>query len=146
MGLDDGVEVDVGQDVAGDDHEGVVELGGGVADRSRRPQRRLLGGVAHLHAELGAVAEVVADVAGQEGDGDHDVVEAVVGQAAHDMLHQRPVGHGHHRLGQVGGERPQAGALAAGHHDGFHEATGCESSRCGRPAPRPAPGGPWGRR
>ena len=41
------------------------------------PSGGLLGGVDHLHAELGAVAEVGADVVGQERHRDHDLVDAV---------------------------------------------------------------------
>ena len=41
-------------------------------------------------------------------------------QQRHDVLHHRPVGQGHHRLGRVGGQRPQAGALASGHDHGLH--------------------------
>jgi hypothetical protein len=120
VGLDDGVEVDVGQHVAGDDDEGVVELGGGVADGAGRPEGCLLGGVAHRHTELGAVPEVVADVAGEEGHRDDDVVEAVERQPPHDVLHQGPVGHRHHRLRLVGGQGAEPSALATGHHDRLH--------------------------
>ena len=62
--------------VAGDDEEALVQLVAGVEDRPGGAERPL-GGVHHPHAELGAVAEVVADVVGHEGHGDHDVVEAV---------------------------------------------------------------------
>ena len=75
--VDDRAEVDVGEHVAGDDEEALVELVHGVAHRAGRAERRLLGGVDHPHAELGAVAEVGADGVGQEGDGDDDLVEAV---------------------------------------------------------------------
>ena len=91
---DDGRQVDVGEDVARDDEEALVELVHGVAHRARRAERRLLGGVHHAHAELGAVAEVGADGVGQEGHGDDDLVEPVLAQEAHDVLHHRPVGQG----------------------------------------------------
>ena len=45
-------QVDVGEDVAGDDHEALVELVPGVQDRPGRPQRGGLGGVDHPHPEL----------------------------------------------------------------------------------------------
>ena len=95
---DDLAEVDVGEDVAGDDEEPLVELVHGVADRAGGAERRLLGGVDHPHAELGAVAEVGADGVGQEGHGDDDLVEAVPLQQADDVLHHRPVGQRQHRL------------------------------------------------
>ena len=78
VGLDDGAEVDVGEHVAGDHEEALVELGHGVADRAGGAERRLLGGVDHPHAVVGAVAEVGADVVGQEGHRDDDLVEAVL--------------------------------------------------------------------
>ncbi len=71
-------EIDVGEYVAGDHEEGVVELVGRVAHRTGGAERRILGRVPHGHTEIGPVAEVVADLVGQERDGDHDVVEAVL--------------------------------------------------------------------
>jgi hypothetical protein len=119
--LDDGGQVDVGEDVAGDDEEALVlELLHGVADRAGRAERGLLGRVHHADAELRPVAEVVADGVGQEGDGDDDVLEAVLLQELDDVLHHRPVGDGHHRLGLVGRQRAQAGALTTRHDHGFH--------------------------
>ena len=43
----DGAKVDVGEDVARDDEEPLVELVAGVQHRARRAERRLLGGVDH---------------------------------------------------------------------------------------------------
>ena len=75
-----------------------------------------------LVAEVRAVAEVRPDVVGHEGDRDHDLVEAVTAQEVDDVFHHRLVGQRHHRLGQVRGERAQAGALAARHDDRLGEA------------------------
>jgi hypothetical protein len=116
----DGAEIDVGEHVAGDDEEAVVELVAGVADRPRGPQGRLLGRIDHAHAELGAVAEVVAYVVAHERDGHDDLLEAVPAQQVDDVLHHRRVGDGHHRLGRVGRERAQASPLAASHDHGLH--------------------------
>ena len=91
-------EVDVGEDVAGDHEEPLVEHVHGVAHRSGRAERLLLGGVDHLHAELAAVAEVVADDVGHEGQGHDDLVDAVPAQQADDVLHHRPVDQRQHRL------------------------------------------------
>ena len=44
-----------------------------------------------VHAELGAVAEVVADGVGHERDGHDDLVDAVAPQQVDDVLHHRPV-------------------------------------------------------
>ena len=78
--FDERGEVDVGEHVAGDHEERLVELVGRVAHRARGAERRVLGGVPHAHAEVGAVAEVVADLVGEERDRHHDVVEAVLGE------------------------------------------------------------------
>ena len=119
--LDQVGEVDVGERVAGDDEEGLVaQRVLGVLDAAGGAERRLLGGVVQRHAELLAVAEVVADQAGEELHGDDDLVEAVPLEQPQDVLHHRPVDHGQQRLGHVRGQRPQPGALAAGHDDGLH--------------------------
>ena len=114
------VEVDVGEHVAGDDEERLVEQVAGVADAAGRAERHRLVGVGHRDAELAAVAEVGLDVVGQERDRDDDLVEPVLLQQADDVLHHRPVGERQHRLRRVRGERAQPGALAAGHDDGLH--------------------------
>src|SRR5262249_14124539 len=113
-------KVDVAERVAGDDEEGLVELLRGVADRAGRPERRFLDGVADVHAERLAVAEVSAYRLRQEGDGDDHVVEAVLLQEFEDVLHARLADDGDHRLRLVRGQRAQARSLAAGHDDGLH--------------------------
>ena len=117
---DHGREVDIGEHVARDHEERLVELVARVAHRAGGAQGRLLGGVHHPHAELGPVAEVRADGVGHEGHGHDDVVEAVLLQQPHDVLHHRPVGQRDHRLGLVRRERSEAGALAPGHDDRLH--------------------------
>ena len=91
-------QVDVGQDVAGDHDEALVELVPGVEHRSGRAERRLLGGVDHADAELGAVAEVAADGVGHEGHGDHDVGDAVAGAAGR----RRAPSSGRLAIGSIG--------------------------------------------
>ena len=71
----------------------VAELVGGVLDAAGRAERRLLGGVVQAHAELVAVAEVVADQGGQELHGDDGLGEAVPFQQPQHVLHDRPVDH-----------------------------------------------------
>ena len=114
-------EVDVGEHVTRDHEERVVELVDGVADRPRGAERRILGRVPHGHAEVGAVAEVVADLVGEERHGHHDVVVAVLREQVDDVLHHRLVDQRHHRLRGVAGERAQPGALTAGEDDGLHD-------------------------
>ena len=118
--LHERAEVDVGEHVAGDDEERLVELVGRVAHRARRAERRVLGGVPHAHAEVRAVTEVRADVVREERDRHDDVVEAVLGEQADDVLHHRPVRDGHHRLRLVAGQRPEAGALSPGEDHCLH--------------------------
>ena len=130
-------QVDVGEHVAGDDQEPLVELVPGVAHRAGRAERGGLGGVDHADAELGAVAEVGPDGVGHEGHGDHDVLEAVLAQQVDHVLHHRDVGHGQHRLGLVGGERAQPGALAAGHDHRLH--AGTLRPAAGPPSVEPVP-------
>jgi hypothetical protein len=117
---DDLAEVDVGEDVAGDDEEALVEHVHRVADRPGRPEGLLLGRVDHLHAELAAVAEVVAYDVRHERQGHDDLVDAVVSQQVDDVLHHRAVHQRQHRLGLVAGERPEAAPLTAGHDHRFH--------------------------
>ena len=57
--FDDRAQVDIREHVAGNDQERLVQLLHGVADRTGRPQRRILTGVDDPGAELGTVAEVV---------------------------------------------------------------------------------------
>ena len=83
--LDDRGEVDVGEHVAGDHEEALVELVHGVAHRAGRAEGRLLGGVDHPHAEVGAVAEVRCGCVGHEGHRDDDLVEAVRASAGATM-------------------------------------------------------------
>ncbi len=97
------------------------EVGLGVLDAAGRAQRRLLDRVVDVDAERAAVAEVAADDLGQERQSDDDVVDAVPLEQLDDVLHARLVADGHHRLGLVAGERPQARALSAGHDDGAHD-------------------------
>ena len=123
VGVDQRAEVDVGEHVTGDHEERVVELGRRVADRPGGAERLVLGGVAHADPEVGAVAEVVADLVGEVRDRDHDVVETVAGQQGDDVLEHRPVDERHHRFGLVARQRAQAGALTAGQDHGLHPGT-----------------------
>ncbi len=118
----DVVQADVGEGVPRDDHERLLELLGRVPHAPRGAERTLLGRVGQVDAHVGAVAEVIAHLAGQELHGDHDVLDAVVADVPDDVLHHRPVGEREHRLRLVGGQRPKAGALAAGHDHGLHGA------------------------
>nr|WP_254126975.1 hypothetical protein [Aquihabitans sp. G128] len=113
-------EVDVGEHVAGDHEEALGELGHGVAHGAGGAERLVLGGVDDLHAELGAVAEVGADLVGEERHRDHDLVDPVLLEQVDDVLHHRPVGQREHGLRAVRGERTQPRPLASCHDHGLH--------------------------
>jgi hypothetical protein len=123
VSLHHGGQVDVGDHVARDHEEGLVELVHRVANRTRGAERRVLGRVAHPYPELAAVTEVVADLVGEERDRDDDVVEPVLREQSHDVAHHRDVGDRQHRLRLVARERSESGAFAAGEDDCLHVTT-----------------------
>ena len=53
---------------------------------------------------------------------DDEVVDALCLIPLNLMLHDRLAGNGNHRLGNVGGQRPQAFTPASGDQDGVHAA------------------------
>ena len=120
---DERAEVAVAECIAGDDHEGLVELRAGESDRPRRAERHLLDRVLDVEAERLAVAEVAADRLRHEGDRHDDVLEAVAAEQLDDVLHAGFADDRHHRLGLVRGERPEPRPLPTRHHDGFHAVT-----------------------
>ena len=139
----DGGKVQIGQDVARDHEEPIVQLLHGVSHGSRGAEGRLLGGVHHADVQLGSVAEVVAHRARHEGHGDDDVSDPVLAKEPHDVLHHRPIGHRQHGLGLIGGEGTESGALAPRHDDRLHRSTSrivlvpvarVPSGRCARPS------------
>ena len=69
---------------------------------------------------LSPSAEVAADRLRHVGDGDDHLVEAVLLEQLDDVLHAGLADDRDHRLRLVRGQRAQARALAAGHHDGLH--------------------------
>src|SRR4029453_9103379 len=78
MERDQLAQVDVTERVPGDDEERLVELARRVAHGAGSAERRLLDGVADLHPDRLAGAEVAADRLRQEGHGDDDVGETGV--------------------------------------------------------------------
>ena len=114
-------QIQVGQGVTRDDEEGLVPQGVlGVLHAARGAERFFLGGVLQAHAHVLAVTEVVAHQRGEELHRDHGLGEAMSLDQAQHVLHDRAIHHRQHRLGLVGGHRPQPGPLTARHHDGLH--------------------------
>jgi len=118
--VDDGGEVVVGEGVAADDEEGVVEQALGELDRAGGAERHVLDAVVQAHAERLAVAEVVLDHVGEVLQRNHDLGDAVPFQEQQDVLHHRAIDDGDHRLGPAYRQGPQPRALATGHDDRFH--------------------------
>ena len=83
--------------------------------------RRLLDRVVDVHAQAAAVPEMVADEPRQEGQGHDHFVDAMPLDQLEDVLDAGLVDDRHHRLGLVGGQRAQTGALTARHDDCLHE-------------------------
>ena len=127
-----GGEVQVGEDVPGDDQKALVEFVACVQHRAGRPERRRLGRVDHAHPELRPVAEVGPDRVGHEGHRHHHVLEPVLTEEVDHVLHHRDVGHREHRFRLVGGERTKSSPLASRHDDRFHRLA--SSFRAPRPA------------
>ena len=135
MRVDEPAQIDVGQDVTGDDEEGVVELCGRVANRSRGTEGQLLRRVAHPDAEVRAVSEVVTDLVGEVRDRDDNIVEAVAREQRDDVLHHRTVHERHHRLGLIAREWTEPGPLTTGEDHRLHAGTSVSGAP---PSARPA--------
>ena len=115
-----GAEVDVGEGVAADHHEGFAQLVLSQLHRPRRTQRCVLDGVAEVHALLRPVAEVVADVGPQVLHSRDHLAHLVAAEQQQDVLHDRPARHRHEGLRALARQRPQPGALPARHDHGPH--------------------------
>ncbi len=113
-------QVEVGERVARDDEERLVESPCRKPHRTRRPHRRRLQRVVDRGAERFSVAEVRLDRLGQEGQGDGDVGQPVRAQQIDDVLHARFPDDGHHRLRLVRGQRAQPSPLSPRHDDRSH--------------------------
>jgi len=120
MVLDGGLKVEVGEGVAADDEEGVVEMGGGVFDTASGAERHLLDDIGDIETEGAAVTVEVLDHGGQILEGDDDLGNAVVFEQLKNMTEDRLVDKRDHRLGAPNRQGTQAGAFTAGHDYGFH--------------------------
>ena len=134
-----GRQVDVGEDVAVEHQEAVVEQRLGVLERAAGAERRRLLDVAQLDAEGAAVAEHVAHAGGHVPAGDDDVVDAVRAQPVEHEGDEGPVDERDDRLGDRRGQRAQPRAFAARQDQRLHQtaasATGVRPATLGRPTP-----------
>ena len=115
-----GGQVHVGQHVAVEHQEALVEQRLGVLERAAGAERPRLLDVAQPDAEGRAVAEHVAHAAGQVAARHDDVVDAVAAQPVEHEADERAVDERDHRLGHRAGQRPQARALAARQDQRLH--------------------------
>ena len=114
------VDVEVGEDVAVEHQEALVEQVLGELQRPARAERLGLLDVAQPHAVRAAVAEHVADAAGEEAAGHDHVVHAVAAQPLEHEGDERAVDERHDRLRDRRGQRPQPRPLAAGEDQRLH--------------------------
>ncbi|MNX78966.1 hypothetical protein D3C86_1105790 [compost metagenome] len=114
-------QVDVGKAVARDHQEGVVQVLLDGLDRPRRAEGHLLlDRVGDVDPEVAAVPEVVLDDLRQVVEGDEDVGDPMPLEEVDDVLRHGAVQHRDHGLGNVAGERAQAGTGTAGHQNSLH--------------------------
>jgi hypothetical protein len=119
MARGEGRQVDVGQRVAGDHEERLVaEELGARAHAACRTEELLLEAVGD------ALAEVLADCLREVVQVRDHAVERMALDQVDDVLHHRPVEHGHHRLRDLVRERAQPGPKP-----------GCENHRLHRSTP-----------
>jgi hypothetical protein len=126
---DDLLEIEVGQGVATDDDEGVVEILRGVLDAAGGAQRRLLHDVGDLHADVAAVVEEILDGGGHVAQRHHYFGDAVMFEQVKDVADDRLVDDGHHRLGAANCNRAQARPFTARHDNCFHTTSECATGR-----------------
>ncbi len=113
-------QVDVGERVAADHYEGLIQEARGILDAAGRAQGEVFDHILQLHPELGTVTEVVADAGPEVLQGDDHLGDAMAPQQPEHVLHAGPPDHRDQRLGTSTGERTQPAALASSHHDRLH--------------------------
>jgi hypothetical protein len=134
MERDDLRQVDVGQGIARDDDEGVIERVADLADGAASTERRLLDAVFEPHPDRAAVTKAVLDLRREVLQRDERVVDAVALEEIEDVAKARLIDDRDHRLGPIDRQGAQAAPLAAGHDHGLHygesrRATGDEGPR-----------------
>ncbi len=112
-------QVEVGQQVATDDHEAFIEMLGRRLDSSGCAKILKRGDVGDMHSELAAVAKIFFDDFWLMKKQQDQVSNAVLLEQGDDMLHDRPVDQRDHRLGHTDGQGVNAGAETARHDNCF---------------------------
>src|SRR5262245_25093420 len=119
---DEPPDVEVGQNVAVEHQEplGDARVAGGEQDGPGRVERLGLDGVVQRGAGAPTVGVAPPEPVRAVAERQHDVVDAVVGEVADDMLDHRPVDDRQHLLGPRQRQGSQARAEPADEHDGAH--------------------------
>jgi hypothetical protein len=113
--------VHVGQRVAGDQDEGVVEPVGEALDATGRAEQLVLPLQVDAHAVYPRLLAVsLEERVRQVVDVDADFLDAVLRQKVEDVLDDRGVHHGGHGLGDLTRQRKEPGSLASRQSHRFH--------------------------
>ena len=117
MGGGEGGEVEFHQDVGIEDQQVPGGWGLDGAQTARRAQGRGFLGIADAQSPASAVANKIPDLTAKMADADDDVIETMAFEQTQGIVEQGASGHRGERLGEIGRQRTQACALAAGNDD-----------------------------
>ena len=135
VGLPQRGQVEVGQHVAVQREETLLEVGRRKLDRARGAERLRFDQVAQPRAAAGAVSEHFLELVGKEAAGEHDLVNAVRSQPIDHVAEERPVDQGQDRFRGVGGQRLKAGALPSDQNQCLQSRYSVSLPVPGRPMP-----------
>ena len=113
-------QVEVGEHVAVEREEAVLEQVGGELDRSGRAARLGLLDVAQPRPPGDLVAERRAELIRQEAAGEDDLVDAVPGEPVDHVSEKRPVDQRDDRLREGQRDRPQTRPVPADEDQRLH--------------------------
>jgi hypothetical protein len=126
---EEGGDVDVMKAVArGDEDRFAFPEGLELLRSACRPEQFRLMRPVDVHPEGRAVPEVALDHLRGDVQVDAHVEDVVPPQKVQKVMQDRPVRHGHHRLRQEVGERPEARAEPRRHHHRLHTETASSAS------------------
>ena len=118
---DDARQVDLREHVAVEHHQRVGDAFAGVAHAAGGAERRRLDDVAHLDADVTAVAEDFFDALGLVVQAEDDLVDfRHLLDEVELIVQKRPIENGDDRFRRVDGERAQARALASDQQKSLH--------------------------